>query len=478
MWRFLYNSMFMDVIKGNFSSLAYTPLLPHYMQMEPFALVIFGITGNLAQKKLLPAISDLKKRDLLPENFKIIGIGRKPITGDFDYIQGDLTDPALYKSIKDKTVGMNTMFYLATYPDLYKTVFDHLAKMELNHQDKHSVRLIIEKPFGNDFSSAKKLNKLLLKYFTEDQIFRIDHYLGKETLQNMLTFRFGNSIFEELMNKKYIDHIQITSAETIGIEGRGGYYDSVGALKDIGQNHLLQMLALAAMDAPKRFTNEDITRARMNVLKRLKPFPDSLVLGQYEGYKEEESVEGNSQTNTFFAFKTTIDSKRLQGVPIYIRGGKKLAKYVSEIAIVFKKTTESINRDIKGEELNVLTYRLQPDEGISIRMMVKSPGHTRTVEPTTMQFKYSQLGKEIPSAYERLLHDAMQGDQTFFNDAPEIEAQWKFIDSLVIPAKEGYSPREENHTNRVIPYKEGSWGPKEANKLIEKDGRYWLGPSV
>lgn len=431
--------------------------------MESYALVIFGITGNLAQKKLLPAVTDLKKRGLLPKDFRIIGIGRKEIQGSFDYIQGDLTDHTVYEQIKHKTAGMNKLFYLATYPELYETVFQNLKNADLHHQKTHQVRLIIEKPFGNDLSSAKKLNELLLKFFTEDQIFRIDHYLGKETLQNILTFRFGNSIFEKLLNKDHIDHIQITSAETIGIEGRGGYYDSVGALKDVGQNHLLQMLALATMEAPKRFTNTDITNSRMTILQELTPLPDSLVLGQYDDYKSEESVAENSETDTFFAFKTMIDNERFKDVPIYIRAGKNLRKHVSEISIVFKDLPLSIKQDLHGEEPNVLIFRIQPDEGIVFKMLVKSPGHIQTVEPTFMEFRYTQLNKTIPSAYERLLYDAMQGDQTFFNDAPEIEAQWKFIDSLVISAR----------TKNYI-YRQGSWGPKEADDLIEKDGRKWI----
>jgi len=431
--------------------------------MESFALVIFGITGNLAQKKLLPAIDDLRKRNLLPDTFTIIGVGRKDIKGDFDYIKGDLTDPNVYEEIKQKTAGMNKMFYLATYPDLYQTVFEHLKNANLHHQKTNTVRLIIEKPFGNDFSSAKKLNELLLQFFTEDQIFRIDHYLGKETLQNILTFRFANSIFEKLMNKEHIDHIQITSTEKIGIEGRGGYYDSVGALKDVGQNHLLQMLALATMDAPKRFTNEDITQRRLDILKNLIPLPHSLVLGQYDGYLDEENVAKNSDTNTFFAFKTMINSNRFKDVPIYIRSGKKLKQYISEIAIVFKDT-HLLRDDLKGEEPNILIYRVQPNEGIIFKMLVKSPGHTRTVEPTFMEFTYSQLHKIIPSAYERLLYDALSGDQTFFNDAPEIEAQWKFIDQLT------------KTKTTVHRYKSGTWGPKEADELIEKDGRKWIEP--
>lgn len=434
--------------------------------MSPFALVIFGITGNLAQSKLLPAIDDLKKNGLLPPSFTIIGVGRKKITGDFDYIQGDLNDSALYEKIKHKTSGMNKLFYLATYPELYGTIFRELKKADLHHQRTHSVRLIIEKPFGSNLATSKRLNTLLLSYFNEDQIYRIDHYLGKETLQNILTFRFGNSIFEHLMNYIHIDHIQITSAEDFGILERGGYYDAVGAIRDTGQNHLLQMLALATMDPPKRFTNEDITRERINILSHLVPLPTTLVLGQYNGYKEEGNVSPLSNTETFFAFKTHIKTKRFKDVPIYIRGGKKLKRTVSEVVIVFKEPRFSINKDIKGEEPNALIYRIQPNEGIIVKMLVKSPGHFHTVEPTYMQFCYRQLGKTIPSPYERLLYDAIEGDQTFFNDAPEIEAQWKFVDSL------------DAHKLPVHSYKPGTWGPKEADEMIQEDGREWVEPSL
>ncbi len=501
--------------------------------MESFALIIFGITGNLAALKLLPALYDLAKNDLLPHDFKIIGVGRKPFTKEtfeayvheilhmskkhhesgvdtiiaknlcskLHYVRGDFNEQKVYEEIKRLTNGHNRMFYLATYPALYPNIFEQLHKAKLTQfsvvgdqlsdyqisdsgsekprsdnpesenrplkTDNLWPRVVIEKPLGNNLPSARSLDKLLLSHFTENQIYRLDHYLGKETLQNIINFRFGNSIFEDLMNKDYIDHIQITSAEDFGIAGRGGYYDTVGALKDVGQNHLLQMLALATMDSPNHFTNEDITRERIHVLSHLKPLPNSLVLGQYDGYNKEEFITQNSQTDTFFAFKTFLDNDRFKDVPIYIRGGKNLARTVSEIAVVFKSSSGTFVKDIEGgTEPNVLFYRVQPNEGIILKMMVKSPGHTHAVEPTYMQFCYKQLGKELPSPYERLLFDAMGGDQTFFNDAPEIEAQWKFIDPL------------DSARGKPFIYKPGTWGPKESNELLAKDKRSWIEPSV
>lgn len=461
--------------------------------MQPFALVIFGITGNLFATKLLPALYDLKKQNFLPAQFKIIGIGRKPFTESkirehlyqvlkenkhvldedtaksllqkITYLRGDITSSEIYHTIKHETRDQDKMFYLATYPELYKTIFDHLKSVELHHQKTHFVRLIIEKPFGHDLKSAQELDRLLLSYFSENQIFRIDHYLEKETLQNILNFRFGNTIFEPIMNKNFIDHIQITAAEKIGIEKRGGYYDTTGALKDVGQNHLLQMLTLATMDCPTRYTNGMITKERINILQNLVANPKDIVFGQYEGYQSEENVYPNSQTDTFFAFKTKIDTERFRNVPIYIRAGKKLAQSVAEIAVVFKLPDNTLFVELKSKSIpNILFYRIQPNEGITIQILVKSPGHVHTIEPTSMSFSYEQLGKTLPSPYERLLHDALCGDQTFFNDAPEIEAQWKFIDPFIDAKKEVYR------------YQAGSWGPKEADELIKKDGRKWILP--
>jgi glucose-6-phosphate 1-dehydrogenase len=462
--------------------------------MEPFSLIIFGITGNLAQIKLLPALYDLAKHDLLPTDFKIIGIGRKPYTKEtfedyihetlqvhkkhtYDdalskyicsrvvYLRGDIEEDLLFENIKKESEGSNRMFYLATYPSLYPAIFEKLKTHELHIQKGKWTRLVIEKPLGTNLSSARKLDELLLTHFTEDQIFRLDHYLGKETLQNIIHFRFGNSMLEPLIQNSSIDHIQITSSENFGIGERGGYYDTVGALKDIGQNHLLQMLALATMPSPRSFSNEDITKARISVLKSFKPVPDSLVLGQYEGYTKEKAVFENSDTDTFFAFKGALNHATMRRIPVYIRGGKMLSQSVSEIAIVFKQKGNKLREDIKGEEPNVLFYRIQPNEGIIFKIFVKTPGNSHIVTPTYMQFCYRQLEQELSSPYERLLCDALIGDQTFFNDAPEIEHQWKIIDALTKNKKKPFS------------YPQGSWGPHESDLMIQKDGRNWIEPS-
>lgn len=447
----------------------------------------------------------MEEKGVLPENMSIVGIARSPMTKNeftkyldqvlhtenrhhkhdikkeifeklihrFNYLNGNLDDKNFYKSLnsylkKQPAVSQNKIYYLATYPELYHHVFKNLEAEHMNKQTKGWVRLMIEKPIGNDQKSSRELNTLLLKYFNEDQIFRLDHYLGKETLQNILTFRFGNEVFESLINKNHVDQIQITAAEDFGIGKRGGYYDSVGALKDVGQNHLLQMLAFATMEAPKKFTSEEIANRRIEILKHLIPQPKKLVLGQYRGYLQEESVKENSQADTFFAFKTEIKNARFKGVPIYIRGGKKLKQTVTEIAIIFKDKPNRLFKNIPGwDEQNVLIYRIQPHEGIVLKILTKKPGPQNSPEPTYMQFCYRQdMPHFLPDPYERLISDAIKGDQTFFNNADEVQAQWKFIDPLV---QQNLSP---------ISYEPGSWGPKEADDLLAEDGKKWLEPSM
>jgi glucose-6-phosphate 1-dehydrogenase len=471
--------------------------------MESFALVIFGVTGNLAQIKLIPALYDFAEAGMLPETMHIIGIGRKSYTQDefkayvmdvlhmpnrhhqheikpdvadkllslFEYQSGDMTDPKLYSSINSNlgshSACENRIYYLATYPNLYEKIFTNLQKSGLNKQECGWVRVIIEKPIGQDEKSAKTLNTLLSKYYVEDQIYRLDHYLGRETLQNLLTFRFGNGVFEPIITAQYIDHIQVTAAEDFGISLRGGYYDSVGALKDVGQNHLLQMIALSTMNAPKAFTNPDVTSSRIDLLKHLVPEPDKVVFGQYEGYQNEKDVKPNSQMDTFFAFRTHIDSPRFLGVPIYVRAGKMLKSTVTEVAIVFKNTAKRLFENYAGGcDPNILVYRIQPNDGIVLRFVTKTPGTEVKLENAYMQFCYHHMGINLPDPYLRLLVDALHGDQTFFNDAPEIEAQWHFIDPLVASR------------NTPIMYKPGSWGPKEADALLQADGRSWIEPSV
>jgi glucose-6-phosphate 1-dehydrogenase len=476
------------------------------IRMDSLQLIIFGITGNLVQKYILQALYDMAEKGLLPENLTVVGNARKPksevefqeylsevlhadnlhhkhpidpavfknLASKISYIDGNLDDPDFYVRLKEYLVSVsndqkvNRIFYLATYPELYRHVFENLKSQGLNTQDQGYVRLMIEKPFGHDLKSAQDLNKLLKEYFTEDQIYRMDHYLGKETLQNILTFRFGNGVFEPLMNNQYVDHIQITASEDFGIGKRGGYYDSVGALKDVGQNHQLQMLAFATMDAPAEFANHEVTSERIKILQNLMADPSSVVFGQYQDYTQEENVDPTSQTETFYALKAEIDTPRWKGVPIYIRAGKKLKQTATEIAVVFKLSTNQLFKDQQAAmEPNVLFFRIQPNEGIVMRILTKKPGHGVELEPTYMQFCYRQdpTFHTFPDPYEKLISDAIRGDQTFFNAGEEAEAQWAFIDPLSLSKPEVHS------------YEPGSWGPEAADRLIEKDGRKWLEPS-
>lgn len=474
--------------------------------MDSFALIIFGITGNLAQIKLIPVLYDMAEKGLLPQNMSIVGTGRKSFSDKefkkyfhktlhlqnihhqheikeevfqrlserIHYIGGSLDDAGFYPRLKTflNQLGKhskNRIYYLATYPDLYPAIFKNLQKLGMNKQDKGFVRLMIEKPIGNDLASAKKLNNLLLKYFSEEQIYRLDHYLGKETIQNILTFRFSNDIFEPLINKDHIDHIQITATESFGIGRRGGYYDQVGSLKDVGQNHQLQMLAFATMSVPSQFSSEAITQERIKILKSLTPLPKKIVFGQYEGYTKKENVSPTSKMDTFYALKTYINNERFKDVPIYIRAGKKLKQTVTEISIVFKNPQNRLMKNMRSsDEPNVLIYRIQPNEGIVLKIITKKPGHKVDIEPSYMQFcyRFDPHSHYIPDPYERLLIDTIRGDHTFFNAAEEVEAQWAFIDPLA-------KRRGKPHI-----YKVGTWGPKEANELIQTDGRQWLEPSM
>lgn len=469
--------------------------------MEQITLVIFGITSNVVQKYLIQALYDMEEKNMVPGNMKVLGIARRDMSDEglkdyiqevlnmenlhhkhnireevfkklikrFKYLRGEVENKDLYIKLKENLGSGNKIFYLATYPDLYQYIFENLKELELNKQDKNFSRLMIEKPIGTNLTSAKAINQLLLKYFTEDQIFRVDHYLGKETLQNILTFRFANGIFEPIINKDFIDHIQVSATEDFGIGLRGEYYDQVGTLIDVGQNHLLQMLAFATMDAPHKFSNEEVTKERIKILKNLQPLGDSIVFGQYEGYKKEQDVKPNSQTDTFYALKTYLNNERFKGVPIYIRAGKKLKKTVTEISIVFKNPTNRLFKTLgKGQEPNVLIYRIQPNEGIVFKILAKIPGHQMKLESEYLQYCYriDPHKHYIPDPYERLLIDTILGDQTFFNDAQEIEAQWAFIDPLA------------KAQGKLHVYKQGSWGPKEADQLLERDGRKWLEPSM
>lgn len=469
--------------------------------MEPFSFFLFGVTGNLAQIKVIPAIYDLFEKGRIPKGTPIVGVARKEMSmNDFrtfvwdilhipnkshqhtikdevwemmaaslSYIQGDFSDPALYTKIQTQVQlqpTQNAIYYLATYPQLYETIFHQLKQHELTNEETGFKRLLVEKPFGVDLSSAQNLNRLMSTYFKESQVYRLDHYLGKETLQNILTFRFGNGLLEPLFSNAYVDHIQISALEDIGIGRRGTYFDSVGMLKDVGQNHSLQMLTLLTMDAPSAFTNEEVTKRRVEILKHIVPDKSAVVFGQYDGYLGEEFVSPDSTTETFFALRTSIDVPRWQGVPIYIRAGKRLQQSCTEISLIFKTPTNRLFKHLEsGMEPNVLTFRIQPNEGIVLRFLSKKPGHELEVEPQAMQFCYRLQTSDLPDAYERLIADVVEGDQTFFNDAIEVEAQWEFTDALM------------NTPHLPYPYSQQTWGPQAAQELLQRDGREWLEPS-
>ncbi|KKU44895.1 MAG: Glucose-6-phosphate 1-dehydrogenase [Microgenomates group bacterium GW2011_GWA2_46_7] len=447
--------------------------------MDNFSLVIIGITSNLAQIKLIPTLYDLIAAHSLPSTFQIIGVGRTmmdqsafrafvsltlrtpnrhhthPINPGIEqelfshltYLSADLTDLSSYaklKSILATHKTQNHMFYLATFPSLYGSIFANLKTTGLADEKGGWTRLLVEKPIGSDQDSAKQLNNLFTQYFREDQIFRLDHYLGKETLQNILTFRFGNGILEPLMDAAHIAQIQVTASEDFGIGNRGNYYDQNGAIKDVGQNHLLQMIALTTMDAPLVMDNLSITRERVKVLENLVPDPTSLVIGQYVGYQNEKDIAQGSKTETYFSFKANLNNDRFRGVPIYVRGGKHLSRTATEVAILFKNSP------------NVLIYRIQPNEGIVLKIKTKKPGYTLELEDSYMQFCYPH-NLDLPDAYEKLIIDALRGDQTYFNDANEVDAQWAFTDQLI------------SATHNVIPtlYPQGSWGPQDTIDWLE-----------
>ncbi len=473
--------------------------------MENFALVIVGITGNLAQIKLIPTLYDLVAGGLLNCTYSVVGIGRTPMnTAQFksyisdvlhrpnrhhnhsidptiekklldhmEYIPLDFTQSSSYEKLAKKLTIMperNRMYYLATYPSLYATIFKELAAHNLTSQEHGWVRVLIEKPIGEDTTSSREVNNLLSQYFVEDQIFRLDHYLGKETLQNILTFRFANGVMEPLMDAEHIDHIQVTASEDFGIGARGSYYDVNGALKDVGQNHLLQMIALSTMSSPEKFENAAVTEKRVEALTSLIPEPEKIVFGQYEGYVTEAAVSPQSKTETFFAFRTHHHHGRFANIPIYVRAGKYLTRTATEVAIVFKNPAHRLFSHLEsGLDPNILVYRIQPNEGIVLKMLTKVPGHELKLQESFMQFCYRDVtANPLPDAYERLIVDAFNGDQTFFNDAPEVEAQWKFIDPLV----------QVKQNLPIHEYARGSWGPEVADELIQADGRSWYEPST
>src|SRR5260221_1343138 len=473
---------------------------------SPFALVIFGATGDLAQHKLIPSLFSLYKKQQLPEDFSVFGFSRREFSDeDFRnyftkfqdqpewekfsqhlfYQQGNFDDPKGYTDLIPKLEALDTkmgacvtrIFYLATPPQNYEIILNHLQSTKLSEgcgQGSNKwTRVAIEKPFGKDVATSKMLDEKLSTIFQEEEIFRVDHYLGKETVQNMLVFRFANSIFEPVWNKEYIDHVQITFAEKKGIGTRGKFYDGVGILRDVGQNHLMQILAAVTMDMPQSFSKEGVRDARAKALANLQTIEpekvmENVVRGQYEGYTKEKDVESHSATETYVAMKFFVNAPRFEYVPFYIRAGIEMPENVVEVSLVFKQTCHILFKEIGcPEEGNILTIRIQPDEGISIKMIAKTPGSALALSTVNMHFSYQEeFGKQGIDAYEKVLLDIFSGDQMLFNRSDELSSSWQFIENIL----KGW----EMSNAKPLEYKEGTWGPKEAQELIEKDNRKWI----
>src|SRR5213082_2315444 len=489
---------------------------------QPCSIVIFGATGDLTHRKLIPALSNLAADGELPPAVTVVGFARRPkndeefrkelaeTTKQFSrqdlrediwktfskslfYHQSEFEDESEYQSLaqrlskidEERGTRGNRLFYLAAAPEKFEPILKNLKAAGLNKAKEGSwARVIIEKPFGSDLASAQELNRIVSNAFAENQTYRIDHFLGKETAQNILVLRFANAIFEPIWNARYIDHVQITAAETLGVEARGGYYETAGALRDMVQNHMLQLLCLVAMEPPTDLGADSIRDEKVKVVRSLRRYAPQqvgkyVVRGKYTagavsgkpvvGYREEEKVNPNSETETYVALRMLVDNWRWSDVPIYVRVGKRLPKSATEISVHFKRAPMVLfNRDSTTLDQNVLVIRIQPDEGISLRMMAKIPGTSLRIEPVKMDFHYgTSFGKASPEAYERLLLDAMSGDATLFARRDEVEEAWAFID----PIEEAWHGKENQPD--LFMYPAGSWGPEAADDLLAGDGRAW-----
>ncbi len=486
----------------------------------PCAIVIFGATGDLTKRKLVPALYRLAQQRLIPAQFAIIGSSRQKLGDDefrdrmrqalaefaddeeidepswkrfasgISYVSGDFSDPSTYTALQAElseieearqTQG-NRIFYLATAPEFFVPIVKQLGASGITNTEKGWTRIIVEKPFGHDLESALELNRELALVFKESQIYRIDHYLGKETVQNLLVFRFANSIWEPLWNRQYVDHIQITNAEALGVEGRGGYYEKAGAVRDMIQNHVFQVTSLIAMEPPSSLKPDSIRDEKIKAMQSVRPIPaDSVnevaVRGQYGpgyvlgdtvvGYRQEPGVDPNSSTETFAALKLQFDNWRWADVPFYIRSGKRLQERITEIAIQFKHVPRLLFTDADAPvEPNVLVIRIQPNEGITLRFGVKLPGQAMRIRWVNMDFRYgSSFGVKPPEAYERLLLDCMLADTTLYARRDMVERGWE----IVSPILEAWKEPAPDFPN----YPAGSWGPRSSFDLIERDGRSW-----
>ncbi|MGA3370728.1 MAG: glucose-6-phosphate dehydrogenase [Terracidiphilus sp.] len=497
--------------------------VPHGAERIPEAgiLVIFGASGDLTKRKLLPALFHLEQAGLLPENFAIVGVARRPLGDEFaadmragivefggvdasnpkldnfvgkvSYFPLRFDDPADYVGLKaeleriaqKKGIGGDRLFYLATAPEFFAPIVENLGAQGLAQPEKGKVAVVIEKPFGHDLNSARELNHKVNAVFREDQVFRIDHYLGKETVQNILVFRFANGIFEPIWNRNYIDHVQITVAETLGVEGRGPFYEKAGALRDVVQNHVMELLSLVALEPPSSFEAESVRREKLKVWRAIASIPIlNAVRGQYgpgtvEGqhvaaYRDEERVSPESGTETYAAIRLEVENWRWAGVPFYLRAGKRLKKRATEISIQFKQPPLLIFDRIAASgpcgsiQPNLLTIRIQPDEGIALRFGAKVPTTPEmAVCPVNMDFDYAAaFGTSSANGYERLLLDAMLGDQTLFAHRDGVETTW----ALYTPILQAWAAKNPE----VFPnYVAGSWGPECADHLLEREGRAW-----
>jgi glucose-6-phosphate 1-dehydrogenase len=480
---------------------------------DPCAIVIFGASGDLTRRKIFPALYSLAFRRLLPERFGIVGVARteqttkqwiaemkkavkehgrdemrsevwNEVAAGMRYVATDFADDqgednvveALRELDEKRGIAGNRLYYLAVPPAAFETIVNKLGE---RRSSEGWTRLIVEKPFGHDRGSAHHLNEILQAHYAENEVFRIDHYLGKETVQNMLALRFANGIFEPIWNRQFIDHIQITVGESIGIEGRAAFYEQAGAIRDIFQNHLLQLVALTAMEPPIDFTADSVRNEKVKVLRSLHtPGPKSVVRGQYgrgfiegeevPGYREEEGVAGDSNTETFVAAKLYVDNWRWADTPFYVRAGKRLPRRETTIAIQFQRAPHPPFAEIAGDGLrpNVLLIHVQPDEGVSLAIGAKVPGAGMSIRTVHMDFLYGGAFRTgLPEAYERLILDAMLGDATLFTRADEVDEQWALVDTIVAAWKRD----RPNFPN----YPAGTWGPKPADDLIHRDGRSW-----
>jgi glucose-6-phosphate 1-dehydrogenase len=487
---------------------------------EPCALVVFGITGDLARKKLLPAVYDLANRGLLPTNFALLGFARRDwgdvefselarsaarehartpwreevwerLANSVRFVQGSFDDDNAFDELASALaelegshgIGGNAAFYLSIPPAMFPTVLKQMERTGMAESTAERWRrVVVEKPFGNDLQSSRELNALVDSVFTADDVFRIDHYLGKETVQNLLALRFANELFEPIWNGHHVDSVQITMAEDVGIGGRAGFYEKTGAARDVLQNHLLQLLALTAMEEPVEFSAEEIRTEKLKVLRAVSVPEDKArfaVRGQYEqgwlagqratGYRQEEGVSPDSTTETYAAVRLGVETRRWAGVPFYLRTGKRLPRRVTEIALVFKRAPHLPFAPTDTEELghNQLVIRVQPDEGVTLKFGSKVPGSVMEVRDVAMDFLYGeQFTEASPEAYERLLLDVLLGDATLFPRNAEVEASWAVIDPL-----EQFWAGTEPH-----PYRAGEWGPRAAEEMLAAEGRQWRRP--